>query len=310
MRKFIFRLLLFVTPFLLVFVVLEFFFRHTPNNYSVKNQYIKTNNLKIETLLFGDSHCLYGLNPSYFSTNTFNLSNVSQTIYFDQLLFEKHIDSLPKLKKVVFCIEYTNLSQRDNTGEDSWRKFHYQRFMELNVPIIEPYDPRQMSIVLTQNFYKTRELLKRYIKKGSILDCDIKGWGTNYKKENRINPEQIAARRAKIQEDGLTDFRLNAQRLQKMISVCKKRNIKVIIVSMPQTRIYEHYLNQNKLKAIIKRCKNFQINNTETVHYLNLFHDERFTNDDFYDADHLNNVGAIKCSKIVNQFLNSIDTKE
>jgi hypothetical protein len=310
MRKFIFKIVLFGIPFLFAFVALEFFFRHIPNNYSVKNQYIKVNNFKIETVLFGDSHCLYGLNPNYFSSYTFNLSNVSQTIYFDQLLFEKHINHLPALKQVVFCIEYTNLSQKDNTGEDNLRKFFYERYMHLNVPSILKYDPKRFSILLTQDFHKTKDLVKRYIKTGTIVDCDAKGWGTNYTHANRIKPESIAERRAQVQEDGSTDFRLNARRLQEMISTCQKRNIQVVIVSMPQTRIYEHYLNQNKLKAIIKKCSDFQVNNPETVHYLNLFHDERFTNDDFFDADHLNNVGAVKCSKIVNQFLNTIDTKE
>lgn len=310
MKKFLHKFILFSIPVLLVWLCLEIFYRYTPNNYSVKNQSLKTKSAEIETLLFGDSHCLYGLNPQYFSSKTFNLGNVSQTIYFDKLLFEKYIDQLPKLKQVVFCIEYTNLSQKDNTGEDDWRKFHYQRYMHLQVPSIAPYDLRQYSVSFTQNLSKTRDLLKRYFKTGTITDCDGNGWGTNYKKEDRIPPASIAERRAKMQEDGSMDFRLNTQRLQEIINKCKAKNIQVLIVSMPQTAVYEHYLNQKKLNAIIKTCTLLRDNNPENVKYLNLFHDKRFSDEDFFDADHLNDAGAGKASKIVNEYLSTISTRK
>lgn len=300
-------MLLFSIPILLVWLSLELFYNNVPNNYSVKNQTLKRQSVKIKVLLFGDSHCLYGLNPQYFTRPTFNLSNVSQTIYFDKLLFEKHVDHLPNLKQVVFCIEYTNLSQKDNTGEDDWRKFHYQRFMDVKVPSITTYDPRQFSVAFTQSPSKTRDLLKRYFKTGSITDCDSNGWGTNYKKADRIPSASIAERRAKIQEDGSMDFHQNVARMQEIISECKSRNIQVLIVSMPQTAIYEKYLNQNKLKAIINTCKKLRDQNSENVYYLNLFHDKRFTDDDFFDADHLNDSGATKASKIVDQYLTAMD---
>lgn len=307
MRKFLLKLLLFLLPFVLMLVVLEVFYRYIPNNYSCKDQQINKNFQKIEVLLFGDSHCLYGLNPSCFSKNTFNLSNVSQTIYFDKLLFDKYVDKLPKLTQVVFCIEYTNLSQRDNSGDDGWRKFYYQRFMHLEVPLISKLDPRNYCLAFTQSFYKSRDLVKRYVKKKTILDCDSLGWGTNYKKADRIPAAQVAQNRAIVQEDGLMDFEVNKSRINDIIRRCKQRNIQVLIVSMPQTKVYESYLNQNKLSKIKATCSEFQTKNPKEVFYLNLFDDTRFSEEDFYDADHLNNEGALKCSKIVNDYLTSIE---
>ena len=309
MKRFLFKTSLFCIPLLFVWLSIEIFYRQVPNNYSVKNQQIKNNSRQIEVLLFGDSHCFYGLNPKYFTKKTFNLSNVSQTIYFDKLLFEKHIDNLPKLKQVVFCIEYTNLSQVDNTGDDDWRKFFYQRFMHLEVPIISKYDPRNCSLALVQSISKSKDLIKRYFKNGTIVDCDSSGWGNNYKKEDRIPPMLIAQKRAIIQEDGLIDFELNKNRIQQIIEQSKKRNIQVLIVSMPQTKAFESYLNQNKLKAIKKTCADFQHQNINSAYYLNLFDDARFSDEDFYDADHLNNVGAVKCSKIVNDYLMVMESK-
>lgn len=303
MRKFIEKIILFSLPFLFLLIFLEVFYRWVPNNYDLKYRQISRESDSVEVLLFGDSHCLYGLNPEFFQRKTFNLANVSQTIYFDQLLFNQYIDKTPKLKQVVFCIEYTNLSQKDNTGDDSWRKFYYQRFMHLNVPLIAPFDPRNYLISFTQSFYKSRDLVKRYVKRGTILDCDDTGWGNNYLKKDRIPPGQVARNRAMVQEDGSMDFEVNQSRLNNIINKCAQRGVQVLIVSMPQTKVFANYLNEKKLQKIQETCRKFQTENPGHVSYLNLFDDPRFTEEDFYDADHLNDQGAIKCSQIVNKEL-------
>lgn len=303
MVKFIHRLFVFCLPLLLLIGFVEYLYRTQPNNYSIKNQYIKKNHNNIELLLFGDSHCLYGLNPIYFDKNTFNLSNVSQTIYFDKLLLEQYLDKLPKLKCVVFCIEYTNLSQQDNTQDDVFRKYYYQYFMGLDVPLISQFDVKQYSLSLVQSPKISFYMIKKWYQTGSFLDSDDRGWGTNFKKKDRIQPDLIAKQRAQSQEDGLTNFTLNSNRINDIIKKCKEKNIKVVIVSMPQTHLYSSYLNQNKLQSIFNTCQSFQNNNKKVVYYLNLFNDKRFIDEDFFDSDHLNEMGAEKCSKIVNQFI-------
>lgn len=306
MKKFIFNLMLFLLPIVIFIGLAECFYRTVPNNYSVKKENLIKKKAKIETLLFGDSHCFYGLNPIYFKKNTFNLSNVSQTIYFDKLLLDKYIKILPKLNYIVLCIEYTNLSQKDNTEEDIWRKYYYQNYMNLQVPLINWYDFNQFFLCTTQNPSRTLDLMLKYAKNGFINDSDANGWVTNYKKKDRIEPELIAKERAQQQEDGSVDFVANSERIDSIIRFCKQKKIKVIIVSMPQTHLYSSYLNQKKLNMIFKTCRNFQTNNLKNVYYLNLFNEKRFSDEDFYDSDHLNEVGAKKCSKIVDEFINSI----
>lgn len=292
-------------PILLAWGSVEYFYRSIPNNYTFKRDSVNKNSTEIEVLLFGSSHCLYGLNPVYFSKNTFNFSNISQTIYFDKLLLEKYIDKLPKLKQVVFCIEYTNLSQKDNTQDDVFRKYYYETFMDLKVPIVSDMDPKKYSLALSRSLGSSIDLMLKYYKKGSILNCDEKGWGNDYKKMNRISPHEMGRERAEAHEDGSMDFSVNENRIDDLILECKKRNIKVVIVSMPETKVYSENLNQEKLQLIFKTCQKFEDSNEGYVRYLNLFNDPRFVDEDFYDADHLNEVGAEKCSKIVDAFLNS-----
>lgn len=306
MKKFSCKLLLFLLPIIVALGFAEYFYRTVPNNYSVKNKNLIKNKSEIETLLFGDSHCFYGLNPAYFKTKTFNLSNVSQTIYFDKLLFDKNQGNLPKLSTIVLCIEYTNLSQKDNSQEDIWRKYYYQSYMDLNVPLIKWYDLKQYFLSTTQQPSRTFDLMKKYAKTGFVNDCDLNGWGTNFKKKDRIEPKIVAKERAKQQEDGSVDFTINSERINSIINTCKAKGINVIIVSMPQTNLYTSYLNKKKLNLIFKTCQNFQNQNPHQVYYLNLFNDNRFKDIDFYDSDHLNEFGAEKCSKIVDDFINKL----
>ncbi len=303
MKNTIKKLFVFLLPMFLVWGSVEIFYRKLPNNYTVKNEYVNKHSNEIETLLFGSSHCLYGLNPTFFSENTFNFSNVSQTLYFDKLLFENYMDKLPKLKQVVFCIEYTNLSQEDNTQDDLFRKYFYQSYMNLEVPIVSSFDPKKYSLALTRSLGQSIDLMLRYNKNGTLVDCDDNGYGNNYKKINRISPDLVGKARAKSHEDGLLDFTLSKSRIDEIIKECKKRNIKVLILSIPQSKAYTQNLNQEKLKLVFETCRQFELENKGDVQYLNLFCDTRFVDEDFYDSDHLNEVGAEKCSKIVDNFL-------
>lgn len=104
---------------------IELFYRTITNNYVVKTKNIQERYDDIEVLILGNSHTFYGLNPVYFDKSTFNMSNISQTLYFDKLIFERHFKNLKKLKYVIFNVEYTVLSQVDNTSEDVWRKYYY-----------------------------------------------------------------------------------------------------------------------------------------------------------------------------------------
>jgi hypothetical protein len=175
--------------------------------------------------------------------------------------------------------------------------------MGLDVPLIHELDFNQYLLSFVQSPRISYYMLKKWFQTGTFADSDNRGWGTNFKKKDRTQPDLIAKQRAQSQEDGLTDFTLNSNRINDIIKKCKEKNIKVVVVSMPKTHLYSSYLNQNKLQAIFKTCQSFQDHNANAVFYLNLFNDKRFIDEDFYDSDHLNEVGAEKCSEIVNQFI-------
>lgn len=302
MKKIIYQTVVYLLPILLLLLSIELLYQIVPNNYTLKNKNVQKSYADTKVLIFGNSHTFYGLNPKYFDKPTFNFSNISQSIYFDQLLFDKHIDKFKSLQYIILNVEYTSLSQVDNTEEDIWRKYYYKEYMDLEVPIIANFDPKVYFLSSTRSFSTNLKLIKRFISEGTLVDCDEKGFGINYVKENRqLNIDKIALFTVKKHEDNSLDFSKNISKIQSIINKCNQKKIKVIIVTMPTSKEYSSGVNQLKLKKIINTCSSFK-----NVCYLNLFKDSRFTNDDFYDADHLHNDGAKKCSVIINDFISKI----
>ncbi|PWK18205.1 SGNH/GDSL hydrolase family protein [Xanthomarina spongicola] len=303
MKKLLTYISLFLIPILVVWILAEVFYRTVPNNYTYKHQQI-SNNKDIEVLILGDSHTFYGINPEWLSLKAYNLSNVSQTIYFDQLLLEKHINNLNSLKYVVLAVEYTTLSQADNTQEDIWRKYFYASQMDLEVPLVTWYNPKKYSLVFSRKFNYTWNTYKDYKVKGTLIGCDVNGWGNTYSSTvDSVEMKRLARVVAKKHEDGSMNFSLNSERIQQMIDLCKSKNIEILLVNMPSVPEYVSLLNSEKWKKIDSVCKQLEAINTNVTR-IDLLNEKQFILEDFQDADHLNAKGAKKCTLTINQYLN------
>lgn len=303
MKTLVKKIAIYLFPFLLIFVLIEIFYKTVPNDYSYKFKTIPKKTDKTETLIFGNSHPYYGLNPIYFHTPTYNLSHVSQTIYFDKLLFDEYIHNFKNLKTLVLHIEYTSLSELVDTRENNWRKYYYQCYMKMDIPSISKYDFTKCFISSTRTFNENLRLLQMYYNEKSIVNCDENGFGTNYipNKKNEIT-KKMALERVNLIEDNLMDFKENILRIENIINVCKKRNIKVVLLTLPVSNYFYEGLNPQKIKKIEESCFKLKKEN-ENVYYLNLFQNKKFSNDDFFDADHLHSDGAKKSSKILNDYI-------
>ena len=303
MKIFIKKILVFLVPIFLVWMGLEYFYRTTESNYSYKHKMLTQNYEDIETLIVGDSHALYGINPDYLDSKAFNLANVSQSLYFDDLLFKKHIDSLKNLKQIIMTISYFSLSKLENTEGDIWRKYFYSNQMDIRVPVISIFDVREYSLSLTRRFKFSVDFIKYYYdNEESLVGCDASGWGVLYETTNGKSLDTESWSAAKRHEDFLWDFEDNIARLQSIIEYCKKIQCKVYLVDMPVYHEYVSRLNPDKLEKITKSCNDLATHNSN-VTYINLRQDFRLENSDFYDPDHLNHKGAKKYTEIINEMI-------
>lgn len=306
MKTFYKKLLLFLLPVFLVWGATEVFYRTVENNYTFKNKRIVSEYHDIETLVLGDSHAFFGINPKYFSSNTFNIANVSQSLFFDELLLVKHIDSLSNLKNIVLNISYFTLSAKDDSYEDRWRKYFYQQQMDLDVPTISTFDPNQYSLALTRRFAKSVTLFGEYLKNGTIVTCYDNGYGFQDKSNIVPDKEKTSEIIAKKHEDNSLDFESNINRLQRMIDLCNQKGVTVFLIEMPVYKTYYGLLDETKKEKINSSLSQLQQKN-KSVYYYDFSLNENFNKSDLRDADHLTNKGAEKFSKLLDALIERQD---
>jgi len=61
---------------------------------------------EIEIVFLGNSHIHKGINPQYFQRKAFNLAFNAQDLYYDTQLLHKYVAHMPRLKAVVFGLDY------------------------------------------------------------------------------------------------------------------------------------------------------------------------------------------------------------
>ena len=138
----------------------------------------------------------------------------------------------------------------------------------------------------------------------SFINCDILGWGTNYKFELRDDEwQKTGAIACARHTNSLYEYvEENVQYLQFIIDDCVRRNIKVILLTIPTYKSYYEQLDTIQLNEMEEICNRMD-DKYENVSYLNWLKHDSFTYDDFFDADHLNEYGAEKLTKMLDEYI-------
>ena len=71
-----------------------------------------------------------GVNPNFFSFYGFNLSNVSQSLYYDTRLTLNYIDKMPKLKVIIMSIGYFSFRYQLSKSSEAWREDYYYTYWD------------------------------------------------------------------------------------------------------------------------------------------------------------------------------------
>lgn len=304
MKRFLIRtVLLFIVPVFLGLAACEYFLRKFPNDYQYKNEWLTHNSGKIEILNLGSSHEYFGINPQYFSYSTFNAAHVSQSIKYDHFIFKKFIDKMDSLKAVILPISYSSIFSELENGDEYWRVKNYSIYYDCKIHRFEP--KYNLEIYNGIDFI---DVLRSIFGKASHKECDSLGFGTSYQFANRNehwqNSGAVAAERHTKTIDS-TIVNRNKKLIEDIIKDCKSRNISVILLTTPTYATYRNNLNGDQLNIMLESCKSFE-NAYSNLHYLNLLDDSRFVEDDFYDADHLNEFGAEKLTILLDHYIDSL----
>ncbi len=298
MKRFIIRLTIFLSILLFTGITIELLLRNIPNNYKFKRHYLDEHAGIIETLVLGNSHLFYGIDPTYLRTDAFNAGNVSQPLYYDYLLLKKYEHQWKKLSKIVIPIDYFSMFSSMETGGEPWRAQYYKAYFDINVT--KPTDGLEL-------FCNTFELnidkiINYYIFDEQELNCSSLGWGTTYQslksKDLMKTGIKAAARHTYADERYIKE---NLQVLIRIFKFAKARNIEVLLVTSPTYKSYYNNLNEMQLYRTLEETN--KLASRYQVKYVNMLKDRFFNETDFYDGDHLNEIGARKFSLRVDSLL-------
>lgn len=300
MKKFIYKIILFVFPILAIAVSLEISLRSIPNDYSVKNRYLDNHSKEIEILVLGSSHSFYGVNPLYFSMKSFNASHVSQSLDYDLEILKKVLLDSPKLRYVLLPISYFTFYFKLDSGKQSWRVKNYNIYYNINKYSSIEHLSEVLSLKLTTNLER---IYQYYIQNVDSISCSELGWGVKYKSEKSKNL-MVTGKGAALRHTA-KDFKYleeNFAYLKSIVDLCQKRGVKVILFTPPAFKTYRDNLNIKQLNNMRKKINEIT-NLYSNCIYLDLIDSSLFVPNDFYDSDHLNDIGAKKLTLLLNQYI-------
>lgn len=305
MRKLLRYIFISATIIVLFIIGCEFTLRKIPNDYNYKAKYLKEKGSEIETLILGSSHTFYGLNPSKFTSNTFNAGHSSQSLDLDVLIFEKYSGNMTSLENVIIPISYFSYPFTLNEGKSLDKITNYNIYYGINTSNNElKYNYEIFSKPLEKN----KEIIKDYFNKKNLLTIYENGYIKKRGIEKTpINDYKAAVKRHTFDiNDSSVKLKMinNIRSLEKIIKSCQANNINVYLLSTPTSSTYYNAMNQNQFnnwktttnKLIIK------YRNIKWINYLENSND--FKQEDFRDSDHLSNKGAIKLSIKVDSIIN------
>jgi len=309
MKKFIIKLSMFLLPIVVLAFSAEYLLQRMPNDYSYKKSNLDKHSKEIQILIFGSSHAYWGINPDHFSKKTFNASHMSQTLNFDLKIFEKYQHDLKNLEAVILPISYFSLFTTLNEEDEAWRINNYTLYYGIDAHSFSDYS-ELLSNKLTYNLSR---LFNTYLLKKDNITCTELGWGTTYQSENAQDLHKTGKSAAErhtmsniYSEKRIKIFEENMNVLYSFSKILNQRNIKLIFLTMPAYDTYRENLNAKQLDKMVETINHF-VKECPNCYFFNWFEDADFVAKDFYDADHLNEIGAEKISKKLDQEINLLE---
>ena len=303
MKFFIKNLIIFLFPITIIAVGAEVLLRKIPNDYLYKSDYLNKNSNNLQVLILGASNSFYGIDPEYLKPKSFNAAYVSQSLDYDWRIIEKYDKKFNNLKFIILPIDYVTFSYRLKTGAESWRVKNYNIYYDISDENNITDYSEVLGNKLVTNLYR---VINYYLYHKPAMTSSALGWGTEYKYKNRKNLllTGITAAKSHTVEKNIfsKEFKENVEVLKSIIFYARERNIKVLLYTSPEYKSYVQNLNKNQLDTTIGAAS-FLAKKYKNVFYYNLLTDKSFDEMDFYDGDHLNEIGAKKLTRKIDSLL-------
>jgi hypothetical protein len=302
MSRFLKSFYLFVFPILLISGSIEFLIRNIPNDYSYKRGYLDKNGADIKILFLGSSHAYRDINPAYIDAKSFNAAYVSQSLYYDYRILEKYSDSLVHLKYIVIPVSYFSLFYELEDSPEAWRIKNYSIYYSMKTT----YHIADYSELLSNRLdVNLGRIFAYYVDGQTGITTSEFGWGARGKSNVKLDlakEGKITAQRHTVTSDAFLDKNVNV--LKSIISFANKHNAWVIFYTPPAFKTYVENLNEQQLYRTMQTMEELDAAYSNVI-YVNFLTSNLFDQEDFYDADHLNEIGSRKFTLEIEKLIDS-----
>lgn len=311
MKKYLTEIIFyFLIPLILMGVLVEYSIRKIPNDYAYKNEWLSKNSQDVEILALGASSILHDINPEYFNKKGFNAAHLSQSLKYDNFIFSKFIDDMPSLEYVILGVDYWSPFGSMEDSPENWRIKYYNIHYGSKIHRwegkynYEIYYLNTGTLKIAMGGLLTTLGLRNY----SHRTVNELGYGVNYTLNNRMpewdNGDFEALRHNELISSSISDKAIseNKQYVEDIIRKCAEKDIKVLIVNSP---LYKSYLDNQKNEYLEQQKSfcNYFAENYSNVELYDFRGDIRFTENDFYDSNHLNEIGSKKFTMILDSVI-------
>jgi hypothetical protein len=300
MKKLIKRLFIFLIPVAIFIGLWEYGLSQIQNTYSLKRAQLETQAPSIEVLVLGPSLALRGVNPDYFSMKGYNAANIEQPLFYDTRIALKYLDKMTSLKVVLICIAYPSLWSDLYGSPEGFRDYFYADYWGIRYPKIHWYDPHIYSKILQYGNDKAWKFTLKGFKVNLTRGYYNNGWALKDGDEDIIidsNAYKIIMKYERSHSN--ESFNRNVDDIKNLLKELNSRKISAIFYSPPVTLTISKYMKEERWKIIDSVLTDMC--NTYHCKWYDYHNDYRFTNIDFRDVWHLNETGATKFSKIINE---------
>ena len=303
MKKFLIHVITFSLLVVVVFSVIEISLLYIPNTYSYKRDYLEKHLHDIRILCLGNSYIEEGIRPEMIGNGCFNMAISGRDIVFDAEIAKTYFQDMNHLEVVIMPLDYSKfefgrghknpLDTRVDVDRMTvtYRCMHY-KYMNLHVDDFWLWS----EILNSQLNYMSRfwQSSRENIECDSLgyvalpLQSRSKGW------EYRAVPPIIDT--SKKEDEKL--FNLYWSNFEILAACAQIRGAKLVLVNTPKYHTYQKDINNSVVQEMDSLILQLQ-KKYNNVLYWDYTFCQSFGKDDFYDACHLTDVGAVKFSKIL-----------
>gem|GEM_PF-3266885 len=278
-----------------------------------------------DVVTLGSSHGLFGIRPDFMSRSAINLANTSQPLLFDDQILTKVVSEPNNLKLAIIPVSYFSLYNDLISNREELRDPFYSRYMGVSQRNAweRLIDIRYSSLAAAYGANYLKWPLQGHRSFFDLPTLDDYGWGSRSQElaVGKISKSDGKARVRWHEKTMRRKFRpRNERAIEHMLTECKKRDISVLIVMMPVFSTYSDHVNTSRVARNVKYFSSLQTNSlnattprsaevpsdylgnhSASVRFANYFTDPRFTQKDFADNDHLNQTGAARFTRILEE---------